>query len=225
MLRVDRELHKLVQSTSTTESPFHITHAETFTDATVYPPPSEPLTNGTALKKRKISSDTSTSDVPPRSDLQYAKIPSLMVANKHMSQDVHDVVKRECVEMAAMIDELKLWVTLTMPKIEEYVLTELHRAQESAYNLRDTPRQDYLARAQICSKILKYPNIEDYTVGVYGLGQGRLNILTFCAQLALKEHDEKQLYIARQHLIDIRNMYAVLTDLIQKNISKARVLH
>jgi hypothetical protein len=44
------------------------------------------------------------------------------------------------------------------------VLAELHRAQESAYNLRDAARQDYLARAKICSKIIKYPNIEDYTV-------------------------------------------------------------
>jgi Proteasome activator pa28 beta subunit len=44
------------------------------------------------------------------------------------------------------------------------VLAELHRAQESAYNLRDAARQDYLARAKICSKIVKYPNIEDYAV-------------------------------------------------------------
>lgn len=46
------------------------------------------------------------------------------------------------------------------------VLAELHRAQESAYNLRDGARQDYLARAKICSKIIKYPNIEDYTVHI-----------------------------------------------------------
>lgn len=39
-------------------------------------------------------------------------------------------------------------------------------------------------------------------------------------QLALKEHDEKQLYLARQHLFDIRNVYAVMTDIIQKNIVK-----
>jgi hypothetical protein len=44
-------------------------------------------------------------------------------------------------------------------------------------------------------------------------------------QLALKEHDEKQLYLARQHLLDLRNMYAVLTDLIHKNISKVKSLN
>jgi hypothetical protein len=44
------------------------------------------------------------------------------------------------------------------------VLAELHRAQESAYNLRDVARQDFLARAKICSKLIKYPFVEDYTV-------------------------------------------------------------
>jgi hypothetical protein len=39
-------------------------------------------------------------------------------------------------------------------------------------------------------------------------------------QLALKEHDEKQLYVSRQHLFDIRNIYAILTDIIHKNIAK-----
>jgi len=88
-------------------------------------------------------------------------------------------------------------------QIQEEVLGELHRAQESAYNIRDAPRQDYIARAKICSKLIKYPNIEDY-------------------KLALIEHDNKQLYLARQHLCDLRNVYAVLTDLIHKNISKIR---
>jgi hypothetical protein len=38
--------------------------------------------------------------------------------------------------------------------------------------------------------------------------------------LALKEHDDKQLYIARQNLSDLRNVYAVITDILHKNISK-----
>ena len=34
---------------------------------------------------------------------------------------------------------------------------------QSAYNLRDLARQHHLERAKICSKLIKYPNIEDYT--------------------------------------------------------------
>jgi hypothetical protein len=38
--------------------------------------------------------------------------------------------------------------------------------------------------------------------------------------MALKEHDQKQLFSARQHILDIRNVYASLTDMMHKNISK-----
>lgn len=44
------------------------------------------------------------------------------------------------------------------------VLTELHRSQEVAYNLRDQARQNYVTRGKLCSKIIKYPFIEDYAV-------------------------------------------------------------
>jgi hypothetical protein len=40
------------------------------------------------------------------------------------------------------------------------------------------------------------------------------------SQLALNEHDDKQLYIARQNLSDLRNVYAVMMDILHKNISK-----
>ena len=43
-------------------------------------------------------------------------------------------------------------------------LSELHRSQECGHNIRDDSRQHHLHRAKICSKIIKYPNVEDYTV-------------------------------------------------------------
>ncbi|KAG6866059.1 hypothetical protein C0991_009156 [Blastosporella zonata] len=102
-LKLARELDQLVQTTLATESPFHMSHAETSTDATVYPPPTDSLTNGPAPKKRKRDDDAQIQDaVTPRSDLQHAKIPSLILANRHMSDNVHSVVKKECVELAEM---------------------------------------------------------------------------------------------------------------------------
>lgn len=142
----------------------------------------------------------------------HGRFPYLMLANKHVAT-ANEQVKKECEELARLCDKVKLWVNLTMPRIEdgdnfgvqvqEEALTELHRAQESAYNLRDAGRQHHLSRAKICSKIMKYPNLEDYS-------------------LALIEHDEKQLYMARQHIFDLRNIYAVLTDILHKNINKIR---
>lgn len=105
-------------------------------------------------------------------------------------------------------------------QIQEEVLNEIHRSQESAYNLRDAARQHFLQRAKISSKILKYPHIEDYTV-CPNMCFFVLRSLTITGmQWALLEHDEKQLYTARQNLYDIRNVYAILTDIVHKNINK-----
>ena len=41
------------------------------------------------------------------------------------------------------------------------------------------------------------------------------------AQRALEEHDKRQIYSARERLREIQNIYAILADVIQKNISKA----
>ncbi|KAI0361005.1 proteasome activator pa28 REG alpha/beta subunit [Trametes cingulata] len=204
------DLQKLIDSTSQPTSPFHLSHAPHSTDATVYPPPS--ASTEPEAKKRKLETGGAPNGVSTSSDASHAKHPGKMLSNKHTIA-LHEHLKRECEELADLCDKVKLWINLSMPKIEdgdnfgvqiqEDVLSEIHRSQESAYNLRDAARQDYLTRAKICSKIMKYPYLDDYA-------------------LALKEHDEKQLYIARQNLYDLRSIYAVITDMLHKNIEKIR---
>ncbi|KAG7452410.1 proteasome activator pa28, REG alpha/beta subunit [Guyanagaster necrorhizus] len=200
-----RELQEMIQSFDSSSSPFHSSHASTTTDAMVYPPPDGQFSEDPPTKKRRMAHAIDSDGMV----LQNARFTNSVVANRHIS-GLHAIVKQECEQLSSTVDQVKVWITLTMPKIEdgdnfgvqiqEEVLSELHRAQESAYNLRDTARQDHITRAKLCSKLIKYPNLEDYT-----------------------EHDEKQIYFARQHIIDIRNMYASLMDLIQKNIAKIRV--
>ncbi|KAI0053455.1 proteasome activator pa28 REG alpha/beta subunit [Auriscalpium vulgare] len=200
----------LISSTSSPSSPFHISHASTASDATVYPPPKFDSTEEPDTKKRKRGLDATANGA---SDTQHARYPNLVISNKALLP-VQDTLKRECEHLVDLCDKVKLWINLTMPKIEdgdnfgvqiqEEVLNELHRSQESTYNMRDSARQSHINRAKLCSKIIKYPHIEDYT-------------------LALKEHDEKQLYLARQHLFDLRNIYAVMTDILHKNMTKLRV--
>ncbi|KAK0208864.1 proteasome activator pa28 REG alpha/beta subunit [Desarmillaria ectypa] len=201
-----RELQEIIQAFDSSASPFHSSHASTTTDATVYPPHDDHFSEESPNKKRRLA------DPVDSNALQNVRFTNSVIANRHIS-GLHAIVKRECEQLSSTVDQVKMWITLAMPKIEdgdnfgvqiqEEVLSELHRAQESAYNLRDTARQDYITRAKLCSKLIKYPNLEDYT-------------------LALKEHDEKQIYFSRQHIIDIRNMYASLMDLVQKNITKIR---
>ncbi|KAF9229062.1 proteasome activator pa28 REG alpha/beta subunit [Gyrodon lividus] len=204
------ELSATVESTNALDSPYHISQASASTDATVYPPLNATYDlNGPASKRKRTEDGVSP---PFANDTSNARYPELVHANKHILK-LQETIKAECAQLSDSCDKVKLWVNLTMPKIEdgdnfgvqiqEEVLSELLRSQESAYNIRDSVRQSHLARAKICSKLIKYPNIEDYT-------------------LALKEHDEKQLFFARQNLADIRNVYAVITDILHKNITKIR---
>ncbi|KAG2154626.1 proteasome activator pa28 REG alpha beta subunit [Suillus clintonianus] len=207
------------KSTQAEDSPYQISRADASTDATIHPPPSSAEINGPSSNKRKRNEDGSAS-LAHMNETVNARYPELVHANKLISK-LHETIKLECAQLSDSCDKVKLWVNLTMPKcisfmalklkssdtqgvqIQEEVLSELLRSQESAYNIRDGARQHHLARAKICSKLIKYPNIEDYTLG-------------------LKEHDEKQFFFTRQNLIDIRNVYAVLTDILHKNIAKIR---
>jgi proteasome activator subunit 3 (PA28 gamma) len=204
------ELTSLIETTNAKDSPYQISQAAASTDTTIYPPPS-PEANGPSSHKRKRNEDGSAAPAYVNETVN-ARYPELVHANNLISK-LHETVKLECAQLSDSCDKVKLWVNLTMPKIEdgdnfgvqiqEEVLSELLRSQESAYNIRDAARQHHLARAKICSKLIKYPHVEDYALG-------------------LKEHDEKQFFFTRQNLIDIRNVYAVLTDILHKNIAKIR---
>ncbi|OSD06246.1 proteasome activator pa28 REG alpha/beta subunit [Trametes coccinea BRFM310] len=204
------DLQKLIDTTAQSTSPFNLSQAAHFTDVTVYSAPTS--SHEPEAKKRKLDSGEGVNGVAASSDITHAKNPGKMVSNKH-TVDLHEQLKREFEILANLCDKVKLWINLSMPKIEdgnnfgvqiqEDVLSEIHRSQETAYNLRDSARQDYITRAKLCSKILKYPHLEDYA-------------------LALKEHDEKVLYVSHQNLFDLRNVYAVLTDILHKNIEKLR---
>ena len=69
------------------------------------------------------------------------------------------------------------------------------------------------------SKIMPY--VDRFCKKTYGWW---LYIIILYIQLALREHDAKQLYMARQHLLDIKNIYSVLTDVIHKNIQKVSAI-
>ncbi|KAG9314189.1 proteasome activator pa28 REG alpha beta subunit [Chiua virens] len=193
------ELSNLIESASAPDSPYDLTQAAATTDPRVYPPPGTTDSNGPSAKRKRVEDGI----VPLTNDISNPRYPELVYANKHVLK-LQETIKAECTQLSDSCDKVKLWINLTMPKfLVPEVLSELLRAQESAYNIRDSVRQNYLGRAKICSKLIKYPNIEDYT-------------------LALKEHDEKQLFFARQNLVDIRNVYAVIMDIVHKNITKVR---
>ncbi|KAF8338020.1 proteasome activator pa28 REG alpha/beta subunit [Cantharellus anzutake] len=210
------ELQALIAETDLESSEYSLSNIHTTTDVTVYPPPTSSSSNSSPDPKRRKRSVGDVSNGEPVAtqdrDSGGAIYPQRVVANHH----IRKLQERNKLEFQALIelcDKVKLWINLTMPRIEdgdnfgvqiqEEVLNELGRAQESAYGLRDTMRVQHGNRAKICSKLIKYPNVEDYV-------------------LALRDHDEKQLFMTRQHLHDVRNVYAILFDILQKNIQKIR---
>jgi len=85
--------------------------------------------------------------------------------------------------------------------VQEEVLEELTRSEDSALAMIDTPAKYYVARGKLISKALKYPQIEDYAKSIALL-------------------DEKQYLDVRLAYKDLRNNYAILDDVVQKNLDK-----
>lgn len=200
-------------------SPFSLSNLTGNTDTTVYPP--------------MVQYETLNWNDVNVNDTKYAKHPSIVYDNPGI-QKINEVISKKIEEMVLLVEQVEVWIILTIPKIEdgdnfgtsplawsfqfippnqnnntgvqvqEKVLEQLLSADKSAAEFRNAALEHHLDRAKICSKLCKYPNVKDYA-------------------RALEEHDKRQIYSARERLREIQNIYAILADVIQKNILKIRV--
>lgn len=87
------------------QSPFHSSNAAHATDTTVYPPPSTlSTTTEPQAKKRKLENGTASADTPViSSNIKFACLPSRVSANQHMTEKVHDIIKKESEELASSV--------------------------------------------------------------------------------------------------------------------------
>ncbi|PLW40430.1 hypothetical protein PCANC_08891 [Puccinia coronata f. sp. avenae] len=180
------------------------------TEPTSCSPTDEPDQNA-GRKKRKVANGKDaqlpTTDQPTPGGVKNA---THVAANPKVN--AHYVFLRaHWEELINITNAIKIHINLLVPKIEdgdtfgvqvqEECLSELSRAQDSGYNLLEAQLKHNMSRAKLASKLIKYPHVEDY-------------------QLAMQEHDRKSIFLCRQHLLDLRNIYALLTDLLYKNIVK-----
>ncbi|CCF73086.1 proteasome activator subunit 2 (PA28 beta) [Babesia microti strain RI] len=120
-------------------------------------------------------------------------------------------IKDEASELIEMVGNIKLWIQLNIPRIEdgnnfgvgiqEEVIQELARVEDSAFNLFDAIVKYYMARAKLSTKVIKYPNVLDY-------------------QEAIRELDEKEWIHTKIAKVDMRNNYSMLYELLSKNWEK-----
>ena len=102
-----RELQALLDTTSSSSSPFHLSHAAETTEATVYPPPATSSSAGPDTKKRKLNNEDvvnggSAHTPSAGNDTRNALYPNLMLANPHITK-VHGILKKECEQLADLV--------------------------------------------------------------------------------------------------------------------------
>jgi len=124
-----------------------------------------------------------------------------------------ELLKRYITEIIDNADTIKIWIQLNIPghetgntfgvEIQEETGAELSRAEESGYSILESLTKYYISRAKIITKIQKYPDVDDYKMSLYELDEREYTNLKYC-------------------FVDLRNNYAVLFDLIVKNLEKIR---
>ncbi|UKJ90760.2 subunit of proteaseome activator complex [Theileria orientalis] len=120
-------------------------------------------------------------------------------------------IKLEASELIEIITNIKLWIQLNIPRIEdgnnfgvgiqEEVIQELTRVEDTAFNLYDSIVKYYMARAKLTTKVIKYPSVSDYVE-------------------AIRELDEKEWIHIKITKVDMRNNYSMIYDLLCKNWEK-----
>jgi len=133
-----------------------------------------------------------------------------MPSNKLIVESI-EILRAELLAMVSNVDTVKLWIQLNIPRIEdgnnfgvsvqEDMVSELSRAEDNAFSLLETMTKYYVARAKLVTRCFKYPKLSDF-------------------EAALSEIDQKQYLNSVLSLVDLRNNYALLYDMIIKNIDK-----
>ncbi|MCL4141306.1 UNVERIFIED_CONTAM: hypothetical protein GTU68_034497 [Idotea baltica] len=108
---------------------------------------------------------------------------------------------------------VRLWIQFNIPRIEdgnnfgvqiqEEVLSEASQIERDACTFLDQISRYFASRGKLVGKVAKYPHIEDY-------------------RECIQDMDEKEAITLRYILMEIRNHYATLHDLIDKNLDRIK---
>ena len=108
---------------------------------------------------------------------------------------------------------MRIWITLLIPKIEdgnnfgvsiqEESLLEIKVVESQAAEFIEHVPEYFKNRAKALSKTVKYPQIQDY-------------------RRLVRQLDENEYHYLRHVLTELRNHYAILHDIITKNLEKIK---
>lgn len=170
--------------------------------------PGEGLTNGAGSE---AAGTTSTQGHPIASAADEKQpVTTQSVPTHSQIVEMKERVARDALELIEMVGTVRLWIQLNVPRIEdgnnfgvaiqEEAIQELGRVEDAAFNLCDGIKY-HASRAKFISKLLKYPNIADYSQSI-------------------REIDRKEWLHLKVSMIEMRNNYSMLYDLLHKNWEK-----
>jgi len=202
------EINKLLET-----APFTATDLKQFHSPLHISVPAPARLDSPPTKRRKHSGGDGNNDVCEATTNNKGLLPKSSVPCNTPITEVIDILKPLIRRIMEETNLLKMWVTYMIPKIEdgnnfgvsiqEDALGEVASAEtESASHFYEISRY-YSFRAKLVSKVAKYPHLDDY-------------------RRAVNELDEKQFVSLRLTLVEIRNRYATLHDVISKNLVKIK---
>lgn len=160
-------------------------------------------------KKRKI--DESHGDLHNGIPV-YGFINGSVPCNSQLADLMNQIrpLLRDAVEN---VNKVKMWITLLIPRIEdgnnfgvsiqEETLGEVRNVESEAASFLDQMSRYFTSRAKLLTKVAKYPHVEDY-------------------RRAILDMDEKQFINVRLVVLEMRNHFSTLYDIITKNIEKIK---
>ncbi|CDW54972.1 proteasome activator complex subunit 3 [Trichuris trichiura] len=135
------------------------------------------------------------------------------IACNRMISDLTNIVKPIVREAVENVNKVKMWILFLIPRIEdgnnfgvqiqEDTLAEVRTVEAEASSCLEQISHYLYSRGRLVCKCAKYPHVEDYQEGVRDL-------------------DEKEFLKLRLFLVEVRNHYSSLHDMIVKNLDKIK---
>nr|XP_056711828.1 proteasome activator complex subunit 3-like [Euleptes europaea] len=163
---------------------------------------------GPGMKKRKLEDREEIFQ-----GIKLFVLPDGLLKSNRRLVDIIETVKPEIRLLIEKCNTVKMWVELLTPKVEhgdnfgvevqEKTLVDLDNVMKEATSSLGQIAEYFPARAELVSKVAKYPHVEDY-------------------RRSVTETDEQGFTSLWLAVLNLRNHYGTLHDMILKNIEKIK---
>jgi hypothetical protein len=134
---------------------------------------------------------------------------TLIIESNKALTDLVEVLQKEILEMSELINSLSIWVKLYVPRmadgnnfgveVQGEITRVLEGSEDNGYAILDSFASYYSTRGALITKVLKFPNVNDF-------------------RAAIRELDEKTYIKTCLLACALRNDYLKLYDMLAKNI-------